>query len=41
MDISSNDLGLSDGVLLCLVDQQVQGGHIDVLYLLAQGNFVV
>ena len=41
MDVSSNDLGVSDGVLLCLVDLRVQGGHIDVLDLLARGNFVV
>ena len=34
IEVSSNYPGVSDGVLLCLVDPRVQGGHINVLDLL-------
>ena len=38
IDVGGNDFGVSDGVLLPLVDLGVQGGHIDVLDFLAKAS---
>ena len=35
IDVSGDNLGVTDGVLLRLVDPGVQGGHVDVFDLLA------
>ena len=43
IDMGGDDFGVPDGVLLGLVHPGVQGGHINVFDLLAQGldDFVV